>query len=64
MARSQRTHRAAIDDFWRTSHHDGRISIGEGGGCRCTSTPCQPITMTYKVAVYALSVKWASYHVL
>jgi len=24
-----------------------------GGGGRCTPTPCQPITITYKVEVYA-----------
>jgi hypothetical protein len=40
---TQSTHRVAIADFWRTSHHDGNLSPG----------PFQPITITNKVALYA-----------
>ncbi len=48
----QSTHRVAISDFWRSSHYDGKISPGlwEWG---CTPTPFQPVTITYKVVVYA-----------
>jgi hypothetical protein len=56
--KTQSTHRVAIADFWRTSHHDGKISPGWcrcRKGCRkgCTPTPFKPITITYKVAVNA-----------
>jgi hypothetical protein len=52
-------HRVAIADFWRRSHHDGKISprlirpVVVGGVC----TPTPFITITYKVAVYA--PEWA-----
>ncbi len=39
----QSTHKASIGDFWRTSHHDGKISI----------LTILPFTIMYKVAVYA-----------
>jgi hypothetical protein len=39
VARPQSTHRVAIADFWRISHHDGKISPGwRGWGC----TPSRP----------------------
>ncbi len=41
----QNTHRVAIDDFWRTSHHDEIISPGWWVWGGCTPTPFQPITM-------------------
>jgi hypothetical protein len=45
------THGAATADFWRTSHHDEKISPGwwgEGGGVY--AHPLHFITTTYKVA--------------
>jgi hypothetical protein len=36
------THRVAKTAFWRTFHHDGKISLGYN-----------VLTITYKVAVYA-----------
>ncbi len=53
--KTQSTHREAIDDFRRTSHLLSALA-GEGGGCK--PTPFQPITMMYKVAVYA-PAEWA-----
>jgi hypothetical protein len=49
----------ATDDFWRTFHHDGKISPGWwvwAGGAR--SPPFPIFTITYKVAVYA-PAEWA-----
>jgi len=49
----QRTHRAATTGFWRTFHHDGKISPGRVrvGGERAPHFTI--FTITYKVAVYA-----------
>jgi hypothetical protein len=57
----QRVHRVAMANFWRTFHHDGKISpaglifpSGEGGGAQYThAPPFIRFTITYKVAVYA-----------
>jgi hypothetical protein len=56
----QRVHSVAIANFWRTFHHDGKISpaelifpSGEGGGCTVHPPPFIRFTITYKVAVYA-----------
>ncbi len=50
----QSTHRVAIADFWHyTSHHDGKISPGWWGWGVHAHPPFHPITITYKVAVYA-----------
>ncbi len=39
--------------FWRTFHHDGKISqAGEGGELACSS-PLIISIITYKVVVYA-----------
>jgi hypothetical protein len=47
-------HRVAIADFWRTSHHDGKISPGWwGGGGVERPPPFTPLTIKYKVEVYA-----------
>jgi hypothetical protein len=52
----QSSHRVAIANFWRTTHHDGKSALtGEGGGC--TPTPFQPISITYKVVVYTLLLR-------
>ncbi len=54
LLKSQSTHRVAIADFWRTSHHNGKISPGWLGWGPCAHPPpSQPNTITYKVAVYA-----------
>jgi hypothetical protein len=45
----QSTHRVAIADFWRTFHHDGKISPS-WWGWGCTPIPFHSITITYKVA--------------
>jgi hypothetical protein len=40
-------------DFWRTFHHDGKISTaGEWGGGARTPTPLTLFTITYNVAVF------------
>jgi hypothetical protein len=54
----QSTHRVAPVAFWRTFHHDGKISPGlvRVGGAR--PPPFAVFTITYEVAVYA-PAEWA-----
>ncbi len=55
-----RVHRVVTAAFWRTFHHEGKISLaGEGGGCTalCTPTPFHYFHHS-KVAVYA-PAEWA-----
>ncbi len=49
----QSTHRVAIADFCRTSHHDGKISPGWWAG-GALPLPIQPTTIMCKVAVSLL----------
>jgi hypothetical protein len=44
-SQSQSTHIVAIDDFWRTSHHDGKKSALAGEGRGCTAHPCTPLSL-------------------
>jgi hypothetical protein len=46
-----RVHRVAMATFWRTFHHDGKISHGGVGGVQ--DPPFTISTITYKVVVYA-----------
>jgi hypothetical protein len=50
---SHRVHRTATATFWRTFHHDGKISLGRWGwgGARLPSYTIS--TITYKVVMYA-----------
>ncbi len=49
----QSIHKVANADFWRTSHHDGKICPGWCGLQHIYAHPLWPITIMYKVAVYA-----------
>jgi hypothetical protein len=52
-----RVHRVVTVAFWRTFHHEGKISLaGMSGGAR--PPPFTNITITSKVAVYA-PAEWA-----
>jgi hypothetical protein len=51
-----RAHRVATAAFWRTLHHDGKISPGWWGwGVHAHPPPFAIFTITYKVAVYVRS---------
>jgi hypothetical protein len=56
--RDHRVHRVAAAAFWRTFHHEGKISPGWRGWGVHTHSPFITFTITSKVAVYA-SAEWA-----
>jgi hypothetical protein len=47
----------AIADFWRTFSHDGKISPGWRGWGGGRPPRFTLVTLTYKVAVYALATR-------
>ncbi len=53
----QSTHRVAIADFWRISHHDGKIGPGWWGWGSARPTPFTLFTITYKVACSACTLQ-------
>ncbi len=56
---AHRVHRVAPAAFWRTLHHDGKISPGWwGGGGLHAHPPFTAFTITFEGAVYAPAV-WA-----
>ncbi len=59
---AERTHKVAIATFWRTFHHDGKISPDEGGGAH--PPPFTTSTITYKVVVYALAERTDTFPLL
>ncbi len=50
---AQSTYRVATAAFWRTFHHDGKISPGWWGCGGARPPPFILFTISYKVAVYA-----------
>jgi hypothetical protein len=51
LLKSQITRRVATAAFWRTFHHDGKISPGWWGGGVYMPIPFPIFTITYKAAV-------------
>ncbi len=50
---NNRVHRVATATFWRTFHHDGKISPGWWGVWGARSPPFTTSSITYKVVAYA-----------
>ncbi len=59
---TQSTHRVATVAFWRTFHHDGKISLVWWGWGVHAHPPFTIFTITYKVAVYAPAERGDTIH--